>query len=500
MEIVCLEPGQRLNQTQFYRVKESVKGSRRFLVYTCPLCRKKAQFIPADFLKASQLSDSFGLGLFYQKSFNQKFDPENKNELFFRDFHCSRCFQPVRIVYKKRSGPASGYSLKMVHVLETVPSPFPSREKLMEQLNRLVNLFYSFSFGQHSVSYPYLWLAALILFPSNYDSPNKMARTFFLQRKELDLFLNKNRVSDGAGLSLPVLFHGQFSLWLAMALRCDKQVAPALAKAKEISGSLAKYGPRERPEALLDALILALGNYSIEEMSFKRELMRAQIKKGYLGKSFISSENFGSLWQCLFVTILGTHTSAQYNMSRMNEINRLLSKKNLSLSNKDRELASLFLWFHGGAPELCVEKFMKVGQAFGLAAVHKKASLADPAVLPDESHPFRKVVSSFVNEFSPVFPFDPAGFLPVALLSTLPWEAEDLAWETMELYSYLRSYHKFISPSVSFWIATGIVFSFWEQGDFSEIFLFWTLTGLSVLTELQFREECADKVSNVPVV
>jgi len=495
MEIVCLEPEQRLNQTQLYRVKDSVKGSRRFLVYTCPMCRKKVRFIPADFLKASQASDSFGLGLFYQKSFNQKFDPENKNELFFRDFHCSRCFQPVRIVYKKGSSPASGYSLKMVHVLETIPSPFPSREKLMQQLNRLVNLFYSFSFGQHSVCYPYLWLAALILFPSDYDSPNKMARTFYFQGKELDLFLNENRVSDGAGLSLPVLFHGQFSLWLAMALRCDKQMGPALTKARGILDALAQYGSRNRPDALFDALILGLGNHSIEEMSFKRELMKAQIKKGYLGKSFISSENFGSLWESLFITILGTFTGAQYNMSRINEIDRLLSKKNLSLSNKDRELASLFLWFHGGASEVCVERFMKVGQAFSLAAVHRKAFLADPAVLTEESHPFRKVVSSLVNEFSPVFPFDKVSFLPVALLSALPWEAVDLAWETMELYSYLRSYHKFISPSVSFWMATGLMFSSWDQGELSDIFLFWTLTGLSTLTELQFREQCDDKVS-----
>jgi len=385
--------------------------------------------------------------------------------------------------------------LQMLHILEMIPSFFPAREELTGKLNRVVDLFYSLSFSQNPSCHPYLWLAALVLFSSNFGSPNNMARTFFLHNETLARFLKKSKVSERIGNSLPVLFYGQFSLWLSVVLKCEKQIEPVLKKVSEISELLGQQSTRERPEFFLYAFILAMGNHSVEDVIFKLELIRAQLKKSLLERSSPISESFGSLWESLLIIILGVFAGAHYNMGRMNQINQMLTKKHLPLSQKDLELASLFLWFQGGDPKICVKRFMEVGQAFGLSSVQKKASLSDPSSLPKESHPFRKVVSSFVQEFSPVFPFDYSGFLPVALLSALPWKAEDLAWESMELYSYLRSYRRYISPSVSFWIATGLVFSSWEQGYFPEIVLFWTLTGLAILTELQFREEFADTLS-----
>ena len=119
MEIICLEPEQRLSQRNFYQVKNSSKGSRRFFIYTCPYCQQKIRFVISDLLKAHQ-SDSFGVGLLYRKLFHQKYQLENKKNLFFKDFHCSACFRPVRIIYKIPFNSPNRYSLKIIKILEII--------------------------------------------------------------------------------------------------------------------------------------------------------------------------------------------------------------------------------------------------------------------------------------------------------------------------------------------------------------------------------------------
>ncbi|MGA1874797.1 MAG: hypothetical protein ACMUIA_04250 [bacterium] len=474
MKILCLRPEQRLNRVKFDRVTDSDKGHQGFLVYTCLTCGEETRFTAIDLVKGSQSrASSSRLGIFYRKSFDQNPCPKDREGGYAWDFHCSFCHQPVRIMYTVRDGPLPEYDVSITQLFEAEPSFLPERSDLLARLDRMVNLFYSLACGQHPQCYSYLWLTSLTLFSCEYESPDQLIKRFCREWERFDLYFNKGLILSGPGQNRPVSTQGQMLLWLALVLKYGEPEDDLLARAMEVVTSLRQYGFEDGPELLFAALVLVMGDYSAEAVIFRLESI-LQRQEGIIrpGASY-------PWWKLLFMT------SLDGCIDRIDQIDHILEEKNIPLPERGRRLASLFLWLQGGVPERCVMRFMNVAEVFRLAASQRKSSLADPACMPGEDHPFREIALYLIHEISSSFPYEFSTVLPIALLSALPWKADNLAGESMELFSYLRSYHACIDLSTSVWISVGLLFSAWEKKNFPEVFLFWMLAGLDILAEVQ---------------
>ena len=176
MEILCLQPEERLRRTELNQVKDSKAERRTFFIYTCPGCGQKASFTLADLMRNSHSSPPSESGsLLYRALFDWESrskkgsespektvtpenleEPENlqqpqnlqkpekpeklnklktqgkmgqideingvdkatgTGEIFCHDFQCSGCNQPVRIEYTAHlnsvnSNPAKSNSIK----------------------------------------------------------------------------------------------------------------------------------------------------------------------------------------------------------------------------------------------------------------------------------------------------------------------------------------------------------------------------------------------------
>ena len=542
MEILCLQPEQRLIRTEFDQVRDSKVEHRTLFIYTCPACGKKASFSLADLIRNCQSSPPAGSGpILYRAIFDwesrskkgaqakkkqakektvtpeksQKTvtlekpqesqasgngdEPENPDaadEIFCLDFQCSGCNQPVRIEYTAHLNSTDinstginstginstdSHSLKILRVLEIVLPPLPPKEELLAKLNRVTDLFYSLSLDQPPSAFPYLWLVALLLFPilPGYDSPQDMARDFYQERKKFDSIIGWSFVWDWIDEGHELVMRDQFSLWLAMILRFGEAVETALVRMLKIAYLLQQQGMEKGTQTLATALALSLeNNCSNEEILARADRMK-QLKK-----SIPQQEKSGTFWESLLMLVL----TDDFHPDHLRQIERTLEEKIFLLTPQDNRSASLLLSVQGISPRACVDLFVNLGEAFNLAMTQREESLVDPAFFPDESHPFQKVVLSLLNENSPLFPFDSSCFSPVALLSALPWKNEDLARESIDLYHYLRTYRKYISPDTSFWVSTGIVFSAWEEGTCPYLFLFWFLTSLAFMAGSQPQE------------
>ena len=491
MEILRLRPEQRLSQAQFDYASDSEDAHRAIVMYTCPVCGQTAKFPLTDLIRKCQSIPLSGSKSLSQAIFDQETKPpkgqenpdqENAAKVFSQDFHCSGCNQPVRIEYTVHFPSSNRCSfLKIARILEIVSPPFPSKDELLANLNKIADLFYSLSSGQPPSAFPYLWLAALLLFPLPYDNPKDMAESFFQEKQKFDAIIGWSFAWEWIGEDQALLVGDQFSLWLAMILRFkEAEVESVLVKMLKIADLLQRQGMEKSPRTLAIALALTLENCSNEEISARIDHV---IKRQ--GEIWSHKEVSGLFGESLFMLTL---TGASHP-DELWKIKKALEERNFLLAAGDQRSASVLLSLQGSLPRDCVNRFMELGEAFNLAMTRREESLVDPAFFPDESHPFQKVVLSVLNEYSPAFPFDSSCFAPIALLCTLPWKAEDLARESIRLYHYLRSYRRVIRPGASFWLSTGLVFSTWEGGKCPYLLLFWFLASLSSTSGLQIQEK-----------
>jgi len=515
MEILCIQPEQRLIRTEFDQVRDSKEERRTFFIYTCPVCRQKASFALDDLIRNCQPSPLSGAGsvpilyraLFDWESRSKKGSektpekpekpeqtPEKPDEIngidgiFYQDFQCSGCDQPVRIEYTARLNSTDKSSLKIVRILEIILPPFPKKEELLAGLNRVTDLFYSLSSGQPPAAFPSLWLVALILLPilHGYDNSQDMAGIFFQERQKFDAIIGWSFVWEWIDEGHEFLMRDQFSLWLAMILRFGEAVEAALARMLKIADLLQQQNMEKGPQTLSMALALALENNCSNE-----EILARADRMIRLRKAFPTQEKSGLFLEPVLMLVLTDDSYPDY----LRQIRQALEERNFLLTPGDKRSASLLLSLQGMYPKVCVDRFMNLGEVFNLAMTQREESLVDPAFFPDEGHPFQKVVLSLINEFSPLFPFDSSCCAPIALLSALPWKAEDLARESIGLYHYLRSYRTFIRPDTSFWVSTGLVFSAWEGGTCPYLFLFWFLASLELMVGIQPQEETSRTIS-----
>jgi hypothetical protein len=565
MEILYLQPEQRLIRTEFDQVRDSKAEHRTLFIYTCPACGKKASFALADLIRNCQSSPPDGsVPILYRAIFDRESrskkgaqakekqakektvtpeksqktvtlkkpqasvamkkpqktvaleepqepqasgngdKPENlgaADEIFCQDFQCSGCNQPVRIEYTAHLNSmginstdinstginstdinsTDSHSLKILRVLEIVLPPFPPKEELLAKLNGVTDLFYSLSLDQPPSAFHYLWLVALLLFPilPGYDSPQDMAIDFFQERKKFDSIIGWSFVWDWIDEGHAIVMRDQFSLWLAMILRFGEAVETALVRMLKIAHLLQQQGMEKGTQTLATALALSLeNNCSNEEILARADRMK-QLKK-----DIPSQGKSGTFWESLLMLVL----TDDFHPDHLRQIERTLEERNFLLTPQENRSASLLLSVQGISPRACVDRFVNLGEAFNLAMTQREESLVDPAFFPAESHPFQKVVLSLLNENSPLFPFNSSCFSPIALLSALPWKNEDLARESIDLYHYLRSYRKYISPDTSFWVSTALVFSACEEGTCPYLFLFWFLTSLAFMAGTQPQE------------
>ncbi|MEW6380794.1 MAG: hypothetical protein AB1611_14465 [bacterium] len=529
MEILSQQPEQRLSRTEFDQIENSHRECSRSSIYTCPVCKQETPLALTDFTKnclASSASSYCAEGSFYRLLFDRTAQPEKEDspaekpeklspqkgnskkekgilhkEAFHLDFQCSGCHQPVRIEYViYPSAPCPGFPypdfphsgspaspfLRVIRVLEIVLPLFPPHEELLDRLNRVVDFFYSLSIGQPAESLPYLWLVAVTLFPYHppYDDPAEAANIFFLEKQKLESIIGWSFAWEWIDESQAALVRDQFSLWLAMIIKFNQPTEEAVVRMLRIADLLQNLGLEKRYETLALALALTLENCPDEQIRSRVQVI-ARLKK-----NSNCPPKADPSWDSLLMLVLGDESRRHH----LWPINKILKEKNYLLAERDRRLASVLLSLQGQNPQGCVDRFTKVAEAFNQALASREESLVDPAFFPVSEHPFQKVVLSFLNEFSPAFPFDSRCSLPIALLSALPWEAGDLARESIGLYTYLRSYRKFINPTLSFWLSTNLVFSAWEGGNCPYLLLFWFLASVTAAPGFQYQEESASTV------
>ncbi|MEW5802993.1 MAG: hypothetical protein AB1847_12910 [bacterium] len=487
MEILSLQPEQRVSRTQPDQVDNAENVCRALFLYTCPVCGQETDLtdLLRDDDRSSPLSGA-GAGPFHRLLFDRESRqqeqvqeqpgwPGERKEI--RDFRCSGCSQPVRMEYSAAPGSADGF--KIVRVLEIVSPSFPSKEELLARLNRVTDLFYSLSQGQPPSAFPYLWHVALILFPllSGNDNSQEMAKLFFQEKEKFDAIIGWSFAWEWIGEDRARMMPDELLLWLAMILRCKESVETTLVRMLKVADLLQQKGLQKSHGTLAAALTLALENCSNEEI-----LTRCNRVIG-LRKSPLQGSD------CFYESTLMMVLTDDSYPDHLRHIKQAIEEKNLFLSPRDCRSASLLLSLQAPPPVAGVDRFMELGDAFNLAMTRREESLIDPAFFPDESHPFQKVVLSLLNEFSPAFPFDSACFPSIALLCALPWKAEDLARESIGLYHYLRSYRKFISPVASFGVSTGLILSAWEDGNYPCLLLFWFLASIESMAGLQLRQE-----------
>jgi len=503
MDIVSLQPQQRLSQTEFEPIENQDEAGRSFSRYTCAICKQEVTLTLADLIKNRRSTTSGpGVGSFYRALFDCSTSPQEKehlesrdskkkeNKIFHYDFHCPGCHQPVRIEYaihpaspQPSSSSSSGRSLvRLMRVWEIVLPKFPSTEELLGRMRQVIEVFYSLSLGHSASAFPTLWLVALILSPLPSDSLEDIVSIFFQEKPKLDSIIGWSFAWEWIDEQQASLVREQFSVWLAMILKFNHATESAAVSMLKTADLLQNLGLAKKPETLALALALTLTGCSEEKIcSCIRDV--ARLKKS---ERFCLTRS-DPAWDALLMMVLADNS---WSLRQIRPISRILERRNYLLSERDRRLASLLLCLQGRQnPQGCVERFTELAEAFSHALAKQEESLVDPAFFPASGHPFQNIVLSFLNEFSPAFPFDSCCFLPVALLAASSWEAEDLARESIGLYHYLRSYRKFINPALSFWLSTWLVFSAWEGGICPNVLLFWFMASVIAAPTFQFQEE-----------
>ena len=472
MEILRLQPEQRVSWTESVQGADNSNKSPQ-LIYTCPCCQKKSELKITDYSK-NDFPDTFLKGLFYKRAFDQEYlkifqYKKTGHEVCFRDFFCGNCYLPVRIIFK--SSVQNGPSIKIIGLLEAPIPQCPSEKELIEKLNSVIYLYYTFSSGQGPSLY--LWLLSLLLVSPDDRDPWKMAQQYFQEKNKYERIM-KNRVDLPKDLDL-WLSDGNFSFILALIIRYGKSAEDLLLYAQKVEKLLDKYKIDKNKDNFLLILTSVILNGSSDHLEHRFTLIK-DFEKINFSKEALPS--FGKLFFSLF---LGPSVNAQDLWRRMNKIWRLLQKKELPFSAGQLEILALFISLQGKNVGRNVRRFKKILESFSIGLMERKMTLKHTTNLPGKEHPFRKVAASFLDELSPSFLNKFPTILSMALLSILPWNEEVLAKRSLQVYSYLRSFRKLIGPGLSILISSGIIFRVWEEKNYLEIFLLFIFIALADL-------------------